>query len=383
MKQIIRSLFKKDISSLNQITIDQSSITNNFNVFQNLHPDKQIIPVLKSNAYGHGIKQICSILDRLEKCEMVAVDSFPEYQIVRDNFHGEILILWQTFGQNYRYFDTKITHFAVWSVDIIKSLISLDREVKVHIFVNTGMNREWCSLDELSDIIKLTMDHPKVKIIWLMSHLACADEIDQTITNNQVELFEKALSILWFYHIYPRCKHISASAWLLKDVWWDVMSAGRLWIWLYGYNPLSVWDTFYDEGKWLKSALSLYSTVTAIQISTKNSWVWYNHTYHTVDDFTKLCTFGVGYFEWLDRRLSNNRSIIYQGDVYPMVWRISMNYSTFEVPMGIDIKIWDEICVISSNIGDPNSIVSLSDKIGTIVYEPIVKLDSHIKRAVV
>lgn len=292
-------------------------------------------------------------------------------------------MLSQTATQNYRYFDHKITHFVVWSVEIIRELIKLDRDIKIHIFVNTGMNREWCSIDDLSEIIKLVSDYPHIKIVWLMSHLSSADEIDQVATDMQLKAFKKALSILSFYSITPKFIHISATWWLMKDIWWDLMTTGRLWIWLYGYNPLQLEDRYFEVGKLLKPALSLYSTVSAIQDLSRNSWVGYNHTYHTKLDYSRVCTFGVWYFEWLDRGLSNNWFVIYDDIAYRIVGRISMNYSTFEVPNDLLIDIGDEVCVISNDLWNPNSISQISKYASTIVYESLVKLDSSIKRVVV
>ena len=81
--------------SLNTISISSSRIHNNLKILQALQPNHILIPVVKSNAYGHGIKQICQILNTINDINLplIAVDSYPEYQIVADNTNKNILVL--------------------------------------------------------------------------------------------------------------------------------------------------------------------------------------------------------------------------------------------------------------------------------------------------
>jgi alanine racemase len=113
---------KSSYKSLNRITISSQAIKHNFATFQSHKPNYSIIPVLKSNAYGHGIKQITQIITTIPECKLIAVDSYPEYQIVHKHTDKDILIMGETLLGNYKLFDTKRTHFAVWSCDTIVAL---------------------------------------------------------------------------------------------------------------------------------------------------------------------------------------------------------------------------------------------------------------------
>ena len=81
--------------SLNVIEIKKDHIIHNFRHIQSLQPHQTIIPVVKSNAYGHGLPQICTILNTFSNKELplIAVDSYPEYQIVTDTTDKNILVL--------------------------------------------------------------------------------------------------------------------------------------------------------------------------------------------------------------------------------------------------------------------------------------------------
>jgi len=96
LKNII-SYFRPTSSyqSLNTIRISTSRISQNLQLLQHLQPQHTLIPIVKSNAYGHGLKQVCQILNTLHTINipLIAVDSYPEYQIIADNTDKNILVL--------------------------------------------------------------------------------------------------------------------------------------------------------------------------------------------------------------------------------------------------------------------------------------------------
>lgn len=96
LKQIRKSLHQSaSYDSLNTVYIYAQAIINNFYALQELQPNHTIIPVVKSNAYGHGLTQIAQIIERIptEDLPLIAVDSYPEYQIIAKHTTKSILIL--------------------------------------------------------------------------------------------------------------------------------------------------------------------------------------------------------------------------------------------------------------------------------------------------
>ena len=77
---------------MNVITIEKKTIFRNLEMLQKLQPNGELFPVLKSNAYGHGLKQMVKILRRAD-VPYLAVDSFPEYQIAKKYSNKDILLL--------------------------------------------------------------------------------------------------------------------------------------------------------------------------------------------------------------------------------------------------------------------------------------------------
>ena len=110
----LRQLIKPNYNTLNRIEINQTAILNNLKIIQSEQANSKIIPVLKSNAYGHGLKEIATILNK-SNVEMVAVDSFPEAQIVYQYFKKKVLIMGEMPAAVYKFLDWKRTEVCIYS----------------------------------------------------------------------------------------------------------------------------------------------------------------------------------------------------------------------------------------------------------------------------
>lgn len=157
----LRKIFyKKPDHVLNWIEISRENILSNYDHIRSLRPESSVFPVVKSNAYGHGIKEIVSILDDTD-ATMIAVDSLLEYQIVTRNSKKRILVLGETLCENYEFFDHNNTSFCIWNVSTLEYLITLNKPFRIHIFLNTGMNREGIQEREL-DLFLSKLSHSNI-----------------------------------------------------------------------------------------------------------------------------------------------------------------------------------------------------------------------------
>lgn len=133
MLNLIRKIIKPKYKTLNQIEINSKNILHNLEYIQSLQEQAEIFPVLKSNAYGHGLKEICHILKKTN-IKMVAVDSFPEAQVVYKYFPGKVLILGEMPLKAYSYCKLKRTEFIVYNKETLKYLSRYGKKAKIHLF---------------------------------------------------------------------------------------------------------------------------------------------------------------------------------------------------------------------------------------------------------
>lgn len=377
IKQFLHTLVKPKYKPLNHIEIQESVLLENLSYLQSLQPDAAIFPVLKSNAYGHGLKQVCEILNTTS-VSLVVVDSFPEAQVVYENSTKRVLLLGEASLETYQYCDPKRTDFVVYNEKTLRVLLTLFKRPRIHLFVNTGMNRE--GIKDFDDFLSRTKTLlQKADIVGYCSHLASAELISD-LTDKQLSVFWKGLDLLHQYGFHPPFVHVgnSAALFTLHD---QRLTAFRPGIAFYGYNVFQADHPAYQAASVLKPALRVLSTVVSLQDVIKGESVSYIEKFHAKAK-GKIVIVPFGYFEGLDRKLSN-RGIVKVHDTFcPIAGQVCMNLTCINVGQ-LPIKIGDSVELISSHPSDPNSITAIAKLQGTISYEVLVRLQAGTRREIV
>lgn len=376
----LKKIRKPNYQSLNKISISSDRLLANFRLLSSLQPNSEIIPVLKSNAYGHGIKEVCQIINQ-QGVKMVAVDSFPEAQIVYRYFSDQVLILGEMPLDAYLYCKPKRTEFCVYNDQTLRFLAKNFYQPRIHLFVNTGMNREGIKdlplfIERNKEILK------KVKITGLCSHLSSGDT-DSFLNKKQEQNFLNCLDILNANKIYPKFVHLgnSAAAFFLSN---PKLNAFRCGLAFYGYNPFPAENPYHEAAKALMPALKVTSQVVALQDIESGESVSYNETYRATGP-EKIAVIPFGYQEGLPRSLSNKAQFkvfsrnnafwgIISGKVCMNLTCLNMNETR--------VTIGDPVEIISWTKNDHNSLENLSKLASLISYEFLVHLDSKMRREV-
>lgn len=380
MIEKIRKLIKPKYETLNKISIESSSIIYNYQILKSCQKDSYIFPVLKSNAYGHGLREVCKILNATD-APMIAIDSFPEAQIAYRYFKKRVLILGSMPPSAYSYCRLSRTDFCVYEKEALLALSKLGR-ARVHLFLNSGMNREGIQdmerfLSENKGLLK------KLEVVGLCSHLASADE-RSLLNQKQLDRFFGALQALNESGYHPEYIHLgnSAAIFTLHD---KRLTAFRSGLALYGYNPLSPDNPVNEEALKLKPALSLTSKIVSIQEVAAGESVSYNETYK-VSNRTRVAAVPFGYYEGLSRSLSNNAAFICRKDneeyLLPVAGKVCMNLCCVDIK-DYNISIGDQVEIFSSNPHNANSIINLSKAANQIPYEFLVKIQGNIRREII
>lgn len=376
----LKQFIKPKYQTLNEITISRQAILDNYKVLSSSQKEAVIFPVLKSNAYGHGLKEICKILND-SAAPLVVVDSFPEAQIVYQYFKRKVLILGEMPAKAYSYCDLKRSEFCVYNKESLIALAKLGR-AKIHLFVNSGMNREGIKdlksfLSENYTLLK------KVEITGLCSHLAAAEE-EVYLNKQQLDKFLNDLEILRSFGYNPLWVHLGNSA-AIFSLHNKNLTAYRSGLSLYGYSPYNEDSVNNVATSKLQPALSLTSTVVSIQDVREGESVSYNATYRAKND-GRTAVIPFGYYEGLNRKFSNLGKLIWEQagkrHYLKIAGRICMNLTCLEIN-DLDVRIGDKIEVISRHKKDENSLSNLAKISGLVPYELLVGLQSNIRRIIV
>ena len=294
MLKKIRNFLAPKLETLNRVELNQAALIGNYRYLESLGSGTNIIPVLKSNAYGHGLREVCQILASLQPT-MVAIDSYPEYQIVKKELKSDILIMGESHLSVYKQFDPKRTILAVYNLSTLQHLITLGKKFRIHIFLNTGMNREGVQQENLEEFCSLCKNS-NIQVEGVMSHLAYGDNEKMEHITAQYDRFKIMHDIILSHGFSPTRRHINNSGGFLqgKD---EFFTAHRVGIALYGYNPLSETNSNYEKGQALQPVMSVWSTIIGVQKVHKDDHVGYDGTYKITSSKATVATIPFGYTE--------------------------------------------------------------------------------------
>lgn len=366
--------------TLNLIELSRSALLQNVALVQNQHPSFGIIPVLKSNAYGHGLREIAAMLNRVD-CPFLAVDGYFEAARIRRITRHHVLVLGYILPENVRLLDTKRCSFVVQDIAGLEAFARLHRRVRIHLELNTGMNRLGLAVDELQlylDIFKL---FPKLELEGVMTHLADADNgADNSFTWRQVEQFDSQIERILSEGFRPRFIHIAQTAGSVKTES-KYANALRFGIGLYGINPLAPGDPHFRDYDDLRPVLSLKSTIIKVIALESGDRVSYNGTY-TAPKPMRIGVLPLGYYEGVPRLLSNVGMVMHGNSILPIVGRVCMNHTMIDLS-ATNLQLGDMVTVISSTTGHPNSIARLASTHSLFPYGTLTGLASSVRRDII
>lgn len=373
MISLLRHIFKAKYQTLNYLEIDAQNIISNYDYLQSLQPEAALFPVLKANAYGHGLKELCTILNHTN-AQMVALDSYPEAQIAYKYFKGKILLLSEMPLSLYRHCNFKRTEFVVYNEVTLRHLAKYKKKANVHLFINTGMNRE--GIKDLASFIEENRNYlDAVNISGACSHLATANERN-LLNTEQEELFMENVDLLRQNGYFPKWLHLGNSAGVF-NLDNRLLTAFRPGLALYGYNPLTRDD---ETTRPLKPALEAFSHISAIQALKPGDNISYGDNKAKIK--TNIATIPFGYYEGLDRRLAKKVSFqVSNNEEFEasIAGQVCMNMTLLDLGLE-EVEIGDEVKVISAQRDDSNSIENLAEVMDTISYEVLIKLNANIRR---
>ena len=377
----IRKMIGGTYQPLNIVEISKDNLLHNFKYLSSLHPKIKIAPVLKSNAYGHGLVEVARVLDSIGpsglqndksgRIPFFCVDSIYEaYELLKIKIKTPILIMGYIQPENLKVKKLPFI-FTVSTLDFAEAINKYQPNPKVHIFVDTGMHREGIPLNELPDFLD-RIKKLNLKIEGLMSHLASADNKNDPLNKLQVKNFEKALRVLKNHKINPKYCHLANSDCLIYSLPKFSTNIARVGISLFGIGSHNN----------LKPVLNFKTKIIQIKNLKKGDRVGYGGTFTA----RKPMTIGVlpaGYYDGVDRRLSNKGWVTVDNIPCKIIGRVSMNITTIDITKVTKVTIGQDVTIYSANPEDLNSISNAAKICETIPYDLLVHIAHSTKRKVV
>lgn len=359
-----------DVTSFNQIVIHSAALENNFKFIQKtVGSSVPVMAMVKADAYGHGSVKAAEAFARVG-CRRFGVAELREAVILRRaGVAGKIYVTIGFSLENVGYFFEYDLIPVIYSIEAAKALsaaaTSLDRQIEVHVKVDTGMGRLGFLPADIPAVFEMIDSLPGLTLAGIMSHFPTADVPESTTALKGIEIFNGLCSTL--KNRGTGSCHIANSGAVLNfpSAYNDMVRAG---IALYGYHPAGRMPGGDDSSANLQQAMSFTSKVLQVKKVPAGTGVSYGHTYVTSQE-TILAVLPVGYEDGLSRSLSNKAEVLIGGKRAKIRGRICMNMCMADITGIEDVQAGDEAVFLGRQGTETISADDIAEKMDSISYE--------------
>ncbi len=356
------------ITSMVDLVIDLSALRHNYVQLRGLcAPGVKMMPVIKADAYGHGLLAAARTLVA-DGADYLGVGSLEEGQALRrDGISLPVLLLLGILPEDSEAAVAHDLEVALYRRDVAHALEAAAKAqgkmARVHLKVDTGMGRLGLAPQEVLPFLEALAGCPNLEVRGLISHLAMADLEDKRYTLKQIGEFADLLAAARQRGWQVPLSHIANSAALLevKEAHFALVRPG---IMLYGSPPAPDRPAPVD----LKPVMSLRSQVVQCKRLPPGTSVSYGGTYVT-PDWCDLAVVPVGYCNGYSRLLSNRGAMLIKGQRAPIRGRVCMNLTMVDVTHIEGVREGEPVTLLGADGDERLTADELAGWAETISYE--------------
>lgn len=359
------------------LEVDLAVLAENYRAIAAHVAPARVMPILKANAYGHGLVEVARVLERLG-APYVGVAYLEEGLRLRQ--HGvrlPVLVLGGIVGSQIPRFVQENLTLTASSVDKLRAIeahaAAAGRTALVHLKIDTGMERigvHWYSAESL---LEESLRCRHVRVEGIFTHFANADGRDLRYARLQLERFEEVLRFYERRAIPPPLRHAANSGAILqlRESHFDLVRPGIL---FYGARPSAEVPALIPVRqalRWLTRVVFFKVVRAGHPVSYGGDWV--------APAETRVVTLPVGYGDGYTRAMSARAEVIVHGKRYPVVGRICMDQ--IMVSIGWDSAYNGDEVVLLGRQGDAAiSIEEMAAWGGTIAHEILTSINTRVPR---
>lgn len=355
------------------VEVDPEAVAYNYSIVRRMMPGEGVMPVVKADAYGHGMLSIARRLDREHPVFFGVANAIEAQHLTDAGLTTPPFILGPTpLGEREQIVSnswgctvssiSEAQHFQCIAKD-------LHRTMSVHIALDTGMGREGFLPGELGEVLPQLENMDALRVDGVMSHFPVADE-DEAFTRQQIEIFEDCVAEVKRRFPSLRYVHTAASAGILG---YRVPSATlvRPGLMLYGVAPGNT-----APPEHLHTTLRLLARVTLVRDLPAGHGVSYGRTFITPRPM-RVATVGIGYADGWRRQLGGRGLSVYlRGEMCPMLGRVTMDQIMLDVSAVPGVQSGDAAELIGPHV----SVEHVAKLAGTIPWDIFTGLGRRLSR---
>jgi alanine racemase len=354
--------------------IDLAAFTRNVAaIAAGLPAGTKLIALLKADGYGHGAVELARRC-RPEQVAMIGVALLEEALELRDaGITLPILVLGPLNESQVRLaLDRGITLGVPGPEELeLVAEVARDRDVAIHLKLDSGMGRMGVIESELPDVIELIRSAPRLRVEALYTHLANAGDVRDPFTSDQIARFDTLVATLREAGLSAPLHHVANSAATIRGI--TPGDFARVGIALYGAEPL-------DAGSpRLEPVMRWRSAIARLKELPPGHAVGYGTMFHTTRA-SLIATLPVGYADGYRRGLSNRGEVLVRGRRAPIAGRVSMDLTTIDVTDIEGVAAGDEVVLLGRQGNEEIPAEELAAKLDTISYEVFCGVSARVPR---
>jgi len=380
------------MASTSFLEIKCKAIENNVKFIRNLiGPDVIISAVIKGNAYGHGVEVAIPALEYAGVKHFAvfsSTEAMDAYKVMDES--STLMIMGFIDDDDLKWVIKNQIEFYVSDLNTLKNAIIISKKfnipARIHLDVETGMNRTGLQLKDLKKAIPIIMENAQYLMLQgLTSHFAGAESIaNHTRVKKQFSVFRKRIKLLHQNGISPTIHHIASSAATINypETRLDMVRTGIL---LYGYWPTK--ETFInyihrrkDKSDPLQRAIIWRTQVMTTKVVKEGEFIGYGLSFQAPNDM-KIMIVPVGYCNGYSRSLSNSGHVLIGGQRATVIGSVNMNMIICDITyINQEVIIGDEVVLIGKQEDMEISFSSFADMNNSLNYEILARLPQNIER---
>jgi len=363
------------------VEVNLERLADNYRAIQAKVAPAKMMPVLKANAYGHGLVEVARLMQTLG-ADYLGVAVVEEGIMLREQgITIPILVLGGILGNQLPYFlkhDLAITASStekLWHIDEVSE--QLDLRAKVHLMIDTGMERIGVHYYNAESLLETAVQCKHIEVEGIFSHFSNSEAADLSYSRLQLERFYEVLDFYTRHNLQPpKLRHMSNSGGILQipEAHFDIVRPGLL---LYGVYP----DPATYRSIRVQPALSWKSRVVYFKVIKPGHPVGYGSTWQT-DHMVRAVTVPVGYGDGYFRSMSDQAKVLIRGRKYPVIGLISMDQIVVNIEWETAYND-DEVVLVGEMGQERIRAEDLAEWAGTVPYEILTNINTRVPRVYV
>ena len=359
----------KDVKAV----IDINAIRHNLNYLKK-KTGTDLMPVLKADAFGHGLIEMAKILRKLG-IKYIGVATLGEAILLRKSGDKGRVLSWLYDIDGHEFKDSlklnlDIAIFDEKLIPKMESMIPKGKKIKVTMFVDTGINRAGIPYENSIQAFKDVVACDKFELVGMMTHLVCSGVKNSPIVNEQLRKFRELRKQLAAINIVPPLVHAANTGGCLN---YDVsdFTLARPGSGIYGIAA------DFKPNKHLKLAMSVKSYIIQTKEVEKGAGIGYDWRFKAPKKM-KICVLPIGYADIIPRNTSLKLNVYINGTKRKVLGTISMDQIIVESRE--EDKVNDEAYIFGNGNDCPQTIYDLASLSKTIPLEILCHTGYRINR---